>query len=145
MADRGILTHGALRSQNHRLSHEIVNAARAAQTTTSATFAAVTNASATVKWPGGRALLIANLSHSVASAGDCDAEYKITDGSNDVSTTWTVTLTPVDERLTAGFCEIVSLAKGAYTLQLEWANANTTGTLTSTADDYMQVVLIPVF
>lgn len=145
MAETGILSSGAHRSQNRRRAIEVVSAARASQTTTSATFAAVTNASNAVVWPGGNALVIVSVSHYVATAGGCKPQYKLTDGSSDLTSTFHAFINGTNEHEFATWAEIVSLPRGAYTVQLEWANSNTTGTLTSNADDWMSVEIIPVF
>jgi hypothetical protein len=126
----------------------LIDAARAVQTTTSATFATVTNATQAVVWGGGNAVVLVSLSHSVTGAATTVVEYRLirTDTSAVLAggATWTYTFNSID-RSTGSYVSLVNLPRGSYTIALQWRRASGAGTVTSDAGDYMHGVLIPVF
>ena len=147
MGETGIRAFGALRAENRRRAIEMFHAVRASQTTTIATYAAVTNASKAIVWPGGNAIIIVSVSDFATTAGN-QTGYRLTDGTTVLaggSNVWTHFQNTVSRHHNKTFVQLVTLPRGAYTVQLEWANLNTSGTLESDSNDIIHGVILPVF
>jgi hypothetical protein len=148
MAESGILSFGAHRSRNQRRAIELFQTARAVQTTTSSTYATVTNATKAVVWGGGKVIIIVNLSHEVTGSVGTVVDYQLirTDTSAVLAggAVWKYSFNSLD-RMASGYVELVDLPRGAYTIALQWRRASGGGTVSSGTGDYMQGVIIPVF
>jgi hypothetical protein len=148
MAESGIRSFAALRSRNQRRAIELWDQMRAVQTTTSATFSTVTNATKAVVWGGGKAY-ISLVTATQATGAAATAEYQIirTDTSAVIAggSTWTVNLLAGGEVRLHSFLGIVDVPRGAYTLALQWRRSAGGGTIASDATMLLHTALVPVF